>query len=255
MKKQIAWALMATLFTSSIAVADTVADDAETRFEQIIAEDEQRRLEEEKKLAEEEVAIEEEAAPQEPQETLAYALLETIGGKAGYPYPDEYYLQKINQDAYYHLVAVNDDYSVVQLHDGSKWSVAYYDRAKVAKWVGDDNLFIKPCISWFSTCRYVIHNRALNMTVEVNLKSAPLDNCAYTYSVIDICLAKSYVLLSDQTIWRVNDSYTFPKWRVGDRIVVGVNNLWREAEDKHILINTDIKNAPYSRASFVAYNQ
>jgi hypothetical protein len=167
---------------------------------------------------------------------------------------DDAYLYRIHNDAYYHLSALSDNGDVVQLHDASKWSVAYSQRHIVMHWVQSDDLFIKPRSSCFSSYHYVLHNRTTNQAVEVNLIHHPLPMGAYTFRIVNIEPYARLVQLSDNTVWRVDSNdYNFPYWQIGNRVLVGVNNNWRTASLPHILINVDMYQEPYSQADFYGY--
>jgi hypothetical protein len=97
-----------------------------------------------------------------------------------------------------------------------------------------------------------LHNRnpEINQAVGVNLISPPLPMGAHTFRIIHIEPNKHLVLLSDNTIWKVENAYHFSQWQIGQRVFVGVNNNWRTALFPHILINVDISGEPYSEAIF-----
>jgi hypothetical protein len=166
---------------------------------------------------------------------------------------DGYYLQRIHNDGYYHLVAYSDTGDVVQLHDASKWQIARSGRQQVLYWVQSDDIFIKPCISWFSSNRYVLHNRTTNQAVEAQLINPPLPMGAYTFRIVNIQPYERLVLLSDNTVWQVGPDSNFSQWKIGQRLLVGVNNKWRTATYPHILINVDMPYEPYSQAIFYGY--
>ncbi|MFI0435300.1 MAG: hypothetical protein ACH350_06175 [Parachlamydiaceae bacterium] len=178
-------------------------------------------------------------------------LIETIGGQRGISDAD--YLKRIHANSYYHLVAFSDNGDVVQLHDGSKWQVEASGRQQVLYWAKSDEIFIKPCISWFSSNQYVLHNRTLNQVVKVNIKSAPLPMGAYTLRVVNIEPYDRLVLLSDHTVWQVGPDSNFSRWRIGQRVFAGVNNQWRTAPYPQILINVDIPGNPFSPVIFYGY--
>lgn len=166
---------------------------------------------------------------------------------------DNYYLQRIHADGYYHLLAFSDMGDVIQMHDASKWQIERSGRQKVLYWVQNDEIFIKPCISWFSFNKYVLHNRTINQTVEATLIHPPLPMGIDTFRIVNIQPYDRLVLLSDNTVWQVDTDSHFPKWRIGQRLIVGVNNYWRTATHPHILINVDISGEPYSPATFYGY--
>lgn len=182
-------------------------------------------------------------------------LTETISflDQLGYN-PDDAYLYRIHNDAYYHLAAFSDNGDVVQLHDGSKWAVHPSQWYTVLYWTQSDSIFIKPRSSCFSSYSYVLQNYTTQEAVEVNLINHPLPMGAYTFRIINIEPYSRLVQLSDNTVWQVDASdYNFPYWQIGQRVLIGVNNQWRTAPLPNILINVDLYNEPYSQADFYGY--
>jgi hypothetical protein len=190
---------------------------------------------------EQEENVEEQAAETSP-------FVETIG-----QFHDSYYLRRIHDDGYYHLVAYSDNGDVVQLFDASKWSIQQSGREKVLYWVQEHDIFIKPCASCFSFYQYVLYNLTKNEAVEANLIHPPLPMGAHTFRIINIQPYERLVLLSDNTVWQVGPDANFSRWQIGQRLLVGVNNKWRTAKFPHILINVDISGYPYSEAVFYGY--
>ncbi len=186
------------------------------------------------------VRVEEKASPSEDETNV---LTEVIGQ---YPYDDSYYLQRIHNDGYYHLVGwLGANGATAVLHDGSEWAIEYYGRQKVLNWVQTDDIFIKPSLAWFSSNKYVLNNRTQNHTVEATL--------TYTFQIANIEPYQRLVLLSDNTVWQVGPDVNFSQWQVGQRVLVGVNNKWRTAPLPHVLINVDMRGQPYCQAIFYGY--
>lgn len=168
--------------------------------------------------------------------------------------PAEDYLYKIQNSAYYHLVAFSDTGDIVQLHDASKWIVNPSHRHLVLYWVQSDDIFIKPCASWFSPYKYVLYNRTTRQAAEVNLMSPPLLMGDATLRVVSINSYACLIELSDRSIWKIDSlDYNFSYWQIGSRVLVGVNNGWRAASFPHILINADVYKEPYSQADFYGH--
>lgn len=166
---------------------------------------------------------------------------------------DAPYLHRIHTNAYYYPVAVTGNGSKVQLHDASVWHVHPYHAEAVRNWVSSDPIFIKPKSSCFSMYQYVLHNRVTQEAVEVNLAEPPLPTGLYTRWVIGFSgdAYNRIVYLNDNTAWCVNpNDYSYNKWQVGHRVIIGVNNKWRVTDYPHILINTNIYGSPYCEADF-----
>ena len=66
---------------------------------------------------------------------------------------------------------------------------------------------------------------------------------------------KKQIELNDKSVWQVNPSdYTvFPKYYIGHRVIVGVNNYWKMSQHPHLLINATLYNTPYVEAEFLGY--
>lgn len=199
----------------------------------------------------EQMRIEEQRLAEMPEE-----LMQTIqlGQLMKAQFNDEEYLYRIHNDAYYYPTAVSATGDIVQLNDGSRWSVHPYQRKAVLYWVQSDLIFIKPKSSCFSMYSYVLQNRTTQEAIEVNLIGSPVPTGAYTRWIINIDPYKKLIQLNDDTIWQIDpNDYAFNKWQIGHRLLIGVNNYWRIAKYPHVLINTSLYNAPYSEAEFIGY--
>lgn len=164
---------------------------------------------------------------------------------------DDPYLYRIHNDAYYHIVAFSDNGDVVQLHDASKWSVHPSQSQMVLYWVRNNDIFIKPRSSCFSSYQYVLYNRTTQQAVEVNLITPPLPRGDNTFRIVNIEPFTRMVQLSDNTAWVISpDDDNFPYWQIGQRVLIGVNNHWRTAPLPNILINVDLYGEPYSEGNF-----
>lgn len=184
----------------------------------------------------------------ESNENFAMAFTETIG-----EYNDSYYLQRIHDDAYYHLVSCSASGDFVYLHDASKWEIQGSGRQKVRDWVQAHDIFIKPNAACFSSYSYILHNRTTNEVVAANLIWPPMPMGAYTFRIVNIEPFKRLILLSDNTVWQVPTHVNFGYWQIGQCVLVGVNNNWRTARFPQILINTSISGEPYTEVVFYGY--
>lgn len=163
---------------------------------------------------------------------------------------DNYYLQRIHADSYYHIVAYSDNGDTLQLYDGSKWSIQSNGRKKVLYWRKSQEIFIKPNVSWFSFYKYVLYNRTTNEAVEANLLSHPLPQGEKVFAIVEIRPYERQFLLNNHTVWQLSPNANMERWFVGQRVFIGVNNKWRTVEFPHILINADRSDNPYVEASF-----
>lgn len=166
-------------------------------------------------------------------------------------YQDGQYLYRIHRNAYYYSECVSALGDYIQLQDTSLWEVHPNYRLVIQKWYSDDPIFIKPNPSRFSPYRYILQNRKASAQdiAEVNLKKLPIEAGGPAFWIAKIDFEKSLVKLNDDTLWRINPhDYSFNKWRVEDRVLIGVNNNWRFAHYPHILINASMTNTPYCEA-------
>ena len=169
-------------------------------------------------------------------------------------YGDEAYLYRLHTDAFHHLAALTDSGDIVQLYDSSRWYVNPSQRYTVLNWVQSDELFIKPCASWFSSYKYVLFNRMTGQAVEVNLASPPVSMGTNTLYVVNIDVYQQLIQLSDNTVWSIKMSDSaFANWQIGQRVLVGVNNNWRYDAYPQILINADASNKPYCLVNYYGF--
>lgn len=167
------------------------------------------------------------------------------------PAEEAIHLKRIHPYAYSFLVAATASGDNIQLADASVWYVHPNNRNIVKTWISTDPLFIKPIATCWSFYSYVIQNRETNDIIEVSLLNPPLDNGAATHWITYINPIDRIVYLNDNSMWKINPKdKSFNKWMIGHRLIVGVNNKWRESKYPHILINTGIYKAPYAEAYY-----
>lgn len=165
--------------------------------------------------------------------------------------PDVIYLNRIHPDAYYRFTAYSASGDLAQLHDASTWFIHPQQRHIVLSWKLNDDIFIKRTASCFSYYKYVLYNRMTKEAVEANLKSPTPQspNPPMGIPVLRIINIDSYnrlIQLNDNSFWFVNpSSYDFSQWKVGQRILVGVNNQWRTNDYPQIFINVDRYGEPH----------
>lgn len=164
---------------------------------------------------------------------------------------DAVHLKRLSPAAFTYLTAATASGDNIQLCDGSLWYVNPSHRDLIRSWISTDPLFIKPIATCWSFYSYVLQNRETKQIVEVTLLKPPLDNGTATRWITYINPIDRVVYLNDNTMWKVSpNDRSFPKWMIGHRLIVGVNNKWRESKYPHILINTGIYKAPYAEAEF-----
>lgn len=206
--------------------------------------------------SEEELALHQQNKENLPEE-LQQAGLINLEASYGFYDNDQAFLHRIHPTAYYYQVAETITGDNIRLNDGSVWYVHPYQRYIVKNWLNSQPLFIKPNASWLSSYSYpyVLQNRETREIVEVSLLN-PSEFGESTYWIIGIDSYARLVYLANsmgrEMVWFVSPrDRTLNKWREGQRLIIGVNNKWREAEFPHVLINTGIYNAPFSEAIFV----
>ncbi len=164
-------------------------------------------------------------------------------------FKDYQYIPFVHPDADHAIVGCSDSGDIIELNDQTEWTIAFSARNIVRNWRSDDLLYIKPKYSWFSSYGYVIQNRTTSEYADADILSVPLYNVSGSLFIVDIDVTNRIVLLNDDTLWQINPSdYSFRKWRVGDRLITGVNNYWRMASFSHILINATYYDNPYSNS-------
>jgi hypothetical protein len=190
------------------------------------------------------------------EERLSHFPKELLQSTGLYDYKEDFqdyqYLSLIHPNAAKSIIGCSDNGDEIALIDQTHWSIALFHRGIVKGWKSDDLLYIKPKCSWFSYFSYVIQNRTTSEVADANILSIPLLNVPGSLTIESIDVNDRIVKLSDHTFWQINRAdYSFRKWRVGDRLIVGVNNYWRMDSYAHILINTSYYNKPYCEAKFL----
>lgn len=197
---------------------------------------------------EDDFKIEEERIGLIPEELLQQ--MENVSFARQMYYDDSYYLSRIHPYAFYSVSALKGPGDYAKLQDGTVWHVHPYYRSIIKSWAQDQVIFIKPDAACFSSYRYVLYNRATNEIVKVNyIEAQDPFYMSTVYLVSGVDSIRNIVYLNDGTTFYMNPKNgSFKKWWIGDRIIVGVNNKWRETSYPHILINASIEKAPYCEA-------
>lgn len=194
--------------------------------------------------------MEEQRLSQTPDEIIKKAM-----PKLDY-YDDDLFLDRIQKLAYTFPIGVINNGQMVRLVDDSDWNVHYLQRNQVSNWVQSDTIFIKPTASCFSNYPYVLYNRTTREVVEVRFNSMPQYYSAFRQRIVKIDPYNRIIQLDDpeNTVWEISFSDgNFNRWKLGDFVIVGVNNDWRIARYPHILVNTSITGAPYCEGNFYGY--
>ncbi len=221
----------------------------------LTANEESSRIENEQLSPLEIAKVEEERFEEIPED--AKALMMSLWSD-NVDFYDESFLNRVHKSANRFPVAVSVyNADAIQLDDASKWSVHPYYRDMIRYWTQNDVIFVKPKSSWFSMYSYVLQNRTRQQIAEVNFTNfesyAPAVTCARWITKIDPY--KNLIELNDKSVWQVSqsDSTIFPKYNIGNRVIIGVNNYWKMNQHPHILINASLYNTPYVEAEFLGY--
>lgn len=146
-----------------------------------------------------------------------------------------------HEGAWHHAVSVTVFGDVVELEDGSIFTVRPRDRTTVLNWKITDTILITPP-SFFSYYNYELLNAATGDVIEVDLTLGPYYNGFYTHWIAAIDYSNSRFCLEDGSVW---DIYYWHRnviynWQIGDTIMIGTNNGWYSKSRPNILINVNM---------------
>jgi hypothetical protein len=131
---------------------------------------------------------------------------------------------------------------LIELEDGSKWSVAKTDVYKASSWQLYDQIVITPAAAWFwfSSPKYRLTNQITGTCVEADLYLGPRPFGPYTHWVVALDKYAGHVFLEDGSSWTVahEDWTLFDKWLINDFIIIGRNDSWFSSYE-YILINVN----------------
>jgi len=136
--------------------------------------------------------------------------------------------------------------SEIELEDGSVWEVNPTDSHKIFLFSSKDPLVIYPVKNIFSSYNYKVKNLSNKESessefIEINIKKASIDTLN-SLKIASLDLENSEVMLSDESVWKINQWDTNHRdWFVGDFVLVGLNDPGIFSSEKFILINTDVK--------------
>lgn len=143
----------------------------------------------------------------------------------------------------YHVAtAITPTGDMIEIEDGSVWSVNSRHHSKVRGWNNSDSLIIGQNNSWFSSYLYVMINQSHNnQKVEVNGSLAPYLDSPYRHWISDLNIEYPAVRLEDGTWWKLNssDRAVMKDWLHNDTIIIGVNQDWFTWGYHYILINVN----------------
>lgn len=228
--------VLASIGFFSIGTLNAIEDDSNPEYKLPVENVDETKNDRTPSTPEEERAIHEERLSQFPSELLQNA------GLFDYKvdFRDYEYIPYVNRNANHFSIGYTPSGDEIKLEDQSTWLVALFDRTKVRSWKADHILYIKPATyTWLFYYDYVIQNRTTGESVDVKYLSGPLLNVPGSLNIANIDPTERVVVLDDGTAWYIHPTdISFRKWRVGDRLIVGVNHYWRMDQYAHILINT-----------------
>ena len=136
------------------------------------------------------------------------------------------------------LTSICDDFSSIEMEDGTHWWVNQMDSGLLANWRREDSLVIAPNNSWFSSFTYKVINKSTNTSVRVNPRMGPARYGTFSHWIANIDYSRGHVLSENQMTWCINprDSYIISNWQVNDHLIFGINESWFSPYDR-ILIN------------------
>lgn len=146
------------------------------------------------------------------------------------------------------VVAFSVTGDLVEIEDGSRWSVSLSDISTVIQWRIGDRLSLTPSYGIFSNSYYYLVNHTLNSSVRVLPFEGPLAMGGNTHWVYNLDSFLGVVTLvngrGEYTRWCISesDAYLFHTWGVNDAIIIGNNSgfpLYLSSYD-HILINVNM---------------
>lgn len=129
-------------------------------------------------------------------------------------------------------------HDTIILEDGSNWMIYSGDRWKTWTWFASDAIVILPNDALFPLYDYKMVNQNTGDSIEVDLVLGPLVGLDYYIVSID---PFGYIYLNDGSYWRTSafDSAIVSSWRVGETVIIGVNNGFLNLANPNILINVN----------------
>ncbi len=143
--------------------------------------------------------------------------------------------------AYHNPISVTALGGVVQLEDGSVWSIADGDHYKTLNWYTNDLIVLTPNHDWFTTELFRMTNQNTGVSVRCDMRMGPIYHGLYTHWIVGINYYTQEIRLEDGSVWQVTgfDSSIFNNWLINDTIVIGVNDSYLSSTKPNILINVN----------------
>lgn len=156
-----------------------------------------------------------------------------------------------NGGAWHYATGVSATGIHVFLQDGSGWMIAKSDATNTLDWTGSDLIWVTSA-PWYSFYGYVLHNYRTDAKVYANLKEKPVEYNAFTFWIDQINAEEGTLVLSDRSVWEfggVYDRNVANNWRVGQKVLIGINtSFWTSSKKPNLLISTEEGIDGYIRA-------
>lgn len=164
-------------------------------------------------------------------------------GKRGRMAAHPTYFRELFPFSDHSLFDINNTYDLVELEDGSRWSVDDRDCYLLTLWRPNDSLTLTRNHDWFGDCYYRLNNNLTGQSVRVNLVRSSLDSSPFTRYVIAVDVVHLQICLSDGSVWTVSTGNSSPdwglaiRWQIFDKVIIGRNDGYNESRRPNILIN------------------
>ena len=156
----------------------------------------------------------------------------------------------IASSSLYHWIDYFPQDNIVKTEDGAEWVFDKNDNYIMHTWRSGDAIVISPKGRWLwgSNYAYIMTNKTLGTSVDVNLFLGPIAFGSYSTWIIGIDQNNGQVYLlngqGERTIWEISnvDLYLFKDWEVNDTLIIGQNDswLWWFSSYNHILVNVNM---------------
>lgn len=146
--------------------------------------------------------------------------------------------------------------ALIELEDGSIWSVHSKDCGKMLEWKENEPVVIMPNKDWFSSYGFRIQNANTSVSVQVNLLLGPIYHGVFTHWIIDIDYINRMLVLEDGSVWQMGccEDKIVKEWSANDTILIGNNNsLVSSYFNPNILININMLN--YSIGKYIGISK
>jgi|GEM_PF-1538031 len=252
-------ALAKTLFTSFALLAiagnaeETLQDGASNLEENVIVDSRPLPPSKKKQLEQQRKAESEQTDELSSQEELELSVLKIP------ILPQDYIALASNSSSHtaanvspslYHWIDFFPQDNIVKTEDGAEWIFDSSDPSILRTWRSGDTIVIAPKGRWLwgSNYSYVMTNKDLGNSIDVNLFLGPIAFGSYSTWIVgvDQNLGQIYVLngQGERGVWEISnvDLYLFKEWEINDTLVVGQNDswLWWFSSFNHIIVNVNM---------------